>query len=282
MALTASLLVSGTAAADQRGDDKLKAPSLGRDLSAHLSEGEVGLDDDPRAIALLQQEWTLLQQRAVDYLSDHPSPDEKEFKTNITSFQRQLGLRTNAPDTELIVLGDRTYLVQLPAEPTGIVFVIAPKQGRLKVVWTAADVQRLRAWRNSPVAAWSPLAARDSCRRHAYEDHSGHPDRCGPVQPAHIGKLPGDVHGNYRFYLYGQYSQRFGCTLSSQLTIWSWNSKEAVPLLASSYRDYCDSKGVRFDVKDIHVDVKRWFRSFGSYGDSSGREMDWRIRVNPA
>lgn len=170
--------------------------------------------------------------------------------------------------TALRLDGDSpAYVVAADFGNCGTFFVVGREaHGPYRMLW---DVKR---------AAAQHAAAGDQLAYWAYYGSAwGDGPLVGQVWP-----LPIDAHGRPRFYVSAYAAALAGGTSSFQLSIWSWDGREARPLLAEGYLASFDTpRGVAFDGSVLRVATKESFKTFYSCGQCAEPVGDWRVRVTP-
>lgn len=180
------------------------------------------------------------------------------------------------PDLEISVLplGPHAMLVSANRWTHGHVFILAPRDGRVRTVWTssAPDPAARRAF--PALASWSADAvAGVGCSE----------EPCEAIGVDQIGALPPGPHGEARFYVHGTYFSEVGGTQGGQLAIWQWDGRRAQPLFARHFTFMIDQSEPVLTVRggELLLHVKDHFHSFYSCGQCEGRQMAWRLRMTP-
>jgi hypothetical protein len=224
------------------------------------------LDDAPESPELLRQQWTLEGEWVAAWLNEHSSEDVKAAVTELVP----------GGEPEYQKLYKDTFLVVAP-NVIGNVFVVAKRDGKYRLAWSTAQVQKASGQQAEILAAWRPENARHG-RRGPYFASSG---STGSVT-GRIGKLPEDGKGHPRFYIDGTYAQSAGGTVGAQISVWVWNGKSPEPLIAKAYAFMIDQAvGTRVEGDLLRVQEKKFFRSFFSCGACEERQTDWTIRLTP-
>ena len=258
--------VSSSQAQDIGSTTKTSLQHVLTELSKH-SDG-FSVDGSPESTKLLKAEWSILEQWATSYLRSYPAATPAELEKSIKAVADGFGVTA-------VALDRKTIMVSVAQWEIGTVFLEADRGSGFEVVWRIADSAEGAPKGFEALGAWSPVRATSECRA---QPNGG---ACGPVH-AQIGKLPDDIHGNHRFYVDGHYAQATGFEVGAQLTVWRWDGRKAVPQFVKLYTYMDDQKWfVRQDDNALHVNVRRWFRSFYACGSCEGRQMDWAVAILP-
>jgi hypothetical protein len=139
-------------------------------------------------------------------------------------------------------------------------------KGAYEVLWDVKQVAAQHAAAGDQLGYWA-----------YYGSAWGDGPLIGQVWP-----LPTDAHGRPRFYVNAYAAALAGGTSSFQLSIWSWDGREARPLLVDSYLASFDTRGgVTFDGTVLRVATKESFKTFYSCGQCAEPVGEWRVRVTP-
>jgi hypothetical protein len=203
---------------------------------------------------------------------------EAEFDRHGMAAARTLSAAARRLDPELEVsalpLGGGAVLVSATRYTHGTAFILGPQGGHMRTLWTIAapDAAARRAF---PVlASWSAGAVvglgcgDDPCRAIGVND---------------IGLLPAGRNNAVRFFVHGTYYSETGATMGGHLAIWEWDGRSARPLFARHFTFMAAQEAPVLTVQggDLLLHVKDDFRHFYACGSCEGRQMAWRLRVEP-
>ncbi len=259
------LTLMPTAAWSQSELPKIKSEhqAVSSRLQKHIVD-DWWIDDAPEAPELLGRQWLLEGEWVAAWLNEHFSEDVKAAVHELVP----------EGEPEYLKLNKDTFLVIAP-NVIGNVFVIAKMGGQYRLAWSTAQVQIASGKQAEILAAWRPENAKHGGRGPYYAATGS----TGSVMPR-IGRLPEDGKGRTRFYIDGTYSQSAGGTVGAQISIWTWDGKNAEPRIARAYAFMVDQGvGTRVEGSLLRVREKKFFRSFFSCGMCEERQTDWTVRL---
>ena len=221
------------------------------------------------AVAALNRLWSILAEQALAAMRANPKAP-KAVATALTAFD------PNAWG-EIVPMRGGLSLLSLRAGEIGTVFLIAGIGPDARIVWTPSQVDAAAVRKFPLLAAWRTENARTDCSRRAPYGAGG---TCGPVD-AIAGSLPADSQGRARFYLDATYAQGAGMGVSAQMSVWQWNGKTAEPLLLVPYDYMIEDTATRLDGNILRFRQKDEYKTAYVNAPDVGKQMDWRIRIDP-
>jgi hypothetical protein len=263
--MTSSSTGQTNASADQVGSDYKVALAQ---LTSHWDGFQV---DDPNALPALEQTWSLFAEWLAAYRTQFPLATTEQIATAAKSLNASIVL-------DIQPLGPANDIVAIHDGETGTVFILRHSESGYAVAWELRNAWRDFGLKYPVLRAWSSVSADDGCRTRVPENQW---TSCGPLF-AQIVRLPDDDRGNARFAVSGEYAAVAGFTVGMQLTVWTWDGKNAVPSLAYAYdRLLDDSDAVARNANILTVREKHEFLSFSSCGACEGKQVEHRFRLDP-
>lgn len=223
-----------------------------------LDFDETSYEHSAELEALVRSEWRSLEQYLTRRLS-------KEGKTRRA--ERYAALIDDL-DSDL-----DSFTVPLSKSST----LVAVNQGYIGhlMIFTRGTNGVVRLWH---IDAQAQSAATP---KHALDCWTTDADR--PCFVHAIKSFPVDAGGAPRFYIEAGYAQVMGGTRGSQLSVWRWDGRSAVPLSVSAYASVDDATGqaVSVDGDELSIVAKDRFNAFWSCGSCDGRKIRHLLRVTP-
>jgi hypothetical protein len=222
-------------------------------------------EDTPRNRALMKREWRAEQVWAAAYLAHHPNATHVEVHPKLG--KRDIPLAFNFAH-----LGHGAILVATRDVEVGTVFIIAPRDGKLRPIWSVTGAQPSAGLaRGSALHDWSA-----DCSVHFPKQKD-----CRPLSGM-IGVLPAKADGTERFYIDATYAQDAGATVANQFTLWDWNGAKATPRYVKIYFIMVEQPaGVRQQGDTVILRMKEDWTHFYSCGQCNGRQRDLTLRLTP-
>lgn len=234
--------------------------AIHRELAAHYGDW-LTATNDPKFPKLLDRAWRTIGEHTAAFLAAHPHASPSEVKAEIESLngnqqEGEYQLRAAA-----VRLGDDAYAVSARYERTGTFFVVAG--GRVR--WNIKDLAARHVKRRDEISGWNWI------------DFSW---GAGPLV-GEVKALPPGRNGHPRFYVDATEAVAAGGTWPSQISIWEWNGREAVPLLVRSYSISFETPAVTLAGDTLTIPTKGRFKSFSTCGQCVEPEVIWTLRVTP-
>jgi hypothetical protein len=227
------------------------------------------LDEDRRAVDLLDRVWMIIGDWTVSWLEAHPKATAGALTAAIGGLDEEL-------EPEVLPLGGG-FLVSTHRGGAGNVFLALPGRDGYRPAWNVKDALR----------SWSAAAAAAGCDRDADDgdadgDHDEDED-CG-CWTSGLGALSPDAAGHPRFYIDATATQYAGTTVGAELTVWRWEGTGAVLELRHGYSYSLDDEaaGPRVEGDEIVLREKKSFRTFYTSGPSLHRRVESRFRLTPS
>jgi hypothetical protein len=263
--MTSSSTGQTGASAEQLGGDYRSALSQ---LTPHWDGFQV---DEPRALPALDRTWSLFAEWLAAYRTQYPqaTPDLMDAAAKALNPSLRVDIQPLDASADIVATHDGE---------TGSVFILRHTDGSFVVAWELRN-----AWKNwgleFPVLrAWSSVSADDGCRSRLPENQWS---SCGPLF-ADIVRLPNDGHGNARFAVSGEYAAVAGFTVGMQMSVWTWDGRNAKPSLAYAYDHLLDDgAAVALVANVLTVREKHEFLSFSACGACEGKQVEHRFRLDP-
>ena len=252
-------------------------------MNAPGPDGRLPQLEDERISPSLKEGWQLAGAWAADWLEMHPGASGRTRSKLFAQFSPPSG---NAGVYDLKT-PDR-YALDGFATPIGKdVYVVAANYSETQgacgagtfmvVARDAAGILR-PLWSIKPIAE-QHFEVRDEIGHWAYLGCGAYYN--GPLIASKVITLPAADNGQLRFAV-NAYQATNGSTLLQNLTIWQWNGREAVNLVAGAYQDYIDDNRVPVLQNGMltlpTTEVTSSFQSFGAAEEPRG---EWRIRLSP-
>lgn len=252
--------------AGRLGDDYKSAVA---ELTSHWDGFQV---DDPAALPALDRSWSLFADWLAEWRTQYPQATPDLIEAAAKSLNPTLAL-------DIVPLDAADDLVAMHDGETGTVFVLHRADDGFAVAWELRGAWKDWGLKYPVLRAWSSVSADDGCRTRVPENQW---TSCGPLF-AEIARLPDDEKGRPRFAVSGEYAAVAGFTVGMQMSVWTWDGKNASPALAYSYDHLLDDSPV-FALKGdvLTVREKREFISFGACGACEGKQVEHRFRIGPA
>ncbi len=225
---------------------------------------ELGVSDNPQAPQLKQREWSLEVQWIINDLNEHPAATRWNLKSVLQSLDSDF--KYSRPSQ--VRLDDQTYLLALGDS----VVIAAIRHDRYEIVWNLLDeVARPARGATRPRVDAASVASRWT----AEEAMQG-----VGMTWAQVGGLPDTASGDHRFFIYAFQWQAAGAIGTYQLSIWRWHDRTATLELTGMHQDSQDNEP-HFDGRYLHAGVRSNFKTLWACASCAGRELDWKILVEP-
>jgi hypothetical protein len=211
---------------------------------SELCDGSAERDGMQERRELISQLWSSIEGMCVKYLDAHPFASAKELSLQIEKF----GLGASA----IILTGSigPAYVVAPTSCSGGTFFIITRSDKGYRVVWNLRNLASRHFDLGDDLGRWAYLI-------NGFHD--------GPLA-GEVVLLPSDRNGNPRFYIDAWTLPIMGLLSPAQISIWTWNGKQAECNFIHTYDDHPDSHSVTLKDRQIRFRVNEAYLSFINCG----------------